>query len=124
MSTAAGLTFENVLNLHSYVPFREECQNQTEGYPNARYKRFTTQKAAEDFAHGTIISTPLPSKSDRNAAKGKKRAHAKIEDESCWDVVYSDGACKGNGKDGSVAGVGVWWGHEDPRSVTLCASLK
>jgi len=116
VSTTAGLKFKSDSNHLSYVPFREECKDQTEGYPNARYKRFGTQKAAEDFVHG-IFSTPLP-------AKGKKRAHARIEDESCWDVVYSDGACKGNGKPGSVAGVGVWWGHEDPRSVTLCASIN
>ncbi|TFK78095.1 ribonuclease H-like protein, partial [Polyporus arcularius HHB13444] len=38
-----------------------------------------------------------------------------IADESGWDVVYSDGACKGNGKVGSVAGIGVWWGTNDSR---------
>ena len=38
-----------------------------------------------------------------------------IEDEAGWDVVYSDGACKGNGKPGSVAGIGVWWGQDDVR---------
>lgn len=37
-------------------------------------------------------------------------------DESDWDVVYSDGACKRNGKVGSIAGIGVWWGPDDPRS--------
>ncbi|KAH9892415.1 ribonuclease H-like domain-containing protein [Cubamyces lactineus] len=40
-----------------------------------------------------------------------------IQDESGWDVVYSDGACKGNGKVGSVAGVGVWWGDNDARNI-------
>ncbi|KAI0646200.1 ribonuclease H-like domain-containing protein [Trametes meyenii] len=25
-------------------------------------------------------------------------------------VVYSDGSCRGNGRPGSVAGIGVWWG--------------
>lgn len=44
-----------------------------------------------------------------------------IEDESGWDVVYSDGACKGNGKVGSIAGVGVWWGHNDARFVVSFA---
>jgi hypothetical protein len=38
-----------------------------------------------------------------------------VEDESEWDVVYSDGACKGNGQVGSVAGIGVWWGPDDSR---------
>lgn len=48
--------------------------------------------------------------------KGKKRAMSPdVGDESGWDVVYSDGACKGNGKTGSIAGVGVWWGPDDPR---------
>ncbi|KIK70443.1 hypothetical protein GYMLUDRAFT_273634 [Collybiopsis luxurians FD-317 M1] len=32
-------------------------------------------------------------------------------------VVYSDGACKGNGKGSSIAGIGVWWGHNDPRNL-------
>lgn len=31
------------------------------------------------------------------------------------DIVYSDGACKGNGGRHAVAGIGVWWGHDDPR---------
>lgn len=51
-------------------------------------------------------------------SKTKKRLRSPasdIEGESDWDVVYSDGACKGNGQVGSVAGVGVWWGPNDPR---------
>ena len=39
-----------------------------------------------------------------------------FDSEAQWDVVYSDGACKGNGKHGSVAGVGAWYGPDDPRS--------
>jgi hypothetical protein len=38
-----------------------------------------------------------------------------VQDESTWDVVYSDGACKKNGQVGSAAGIGVWWGRDDPR---------
>lgn len=38
-----------------------------------------------------------------------------IKDESVWDVVYSDGACKNNGKPNAIAGVGVWFGHNDPK---------
>ncbi|KII93313.1 hypothetical protein PLICRDRAFT_151900 [Plicaturopsis crispa FD-325 SS-3] len=49
---------------------------------------------------------------------GKTRiASGDLEDESGWDIVYCDGACKGNGQVGSVAGVGVWWGHNDPRNI-------
>lgn len=40
-----------------------------------------------------------------------------IEDESTWDVAYTDGACKGNGQPGATAGIGVWWGGDDSRCV-------
>lgn len=38
-----------------------------------------------------------------------------VRDESVCDVVYTDGACPGNGKPGSLAGIGVWWGPNDQR---------
>lgn len=79
---------------------------------------------AENFVNGLTTADPSTSNTStgQNASnmpaveKGKKRAVSpNVEDESGWDVVYSDGACKGNGKAGSVAGVGVWWGANDPR---------
>lgn len=39
-------------------------------------------------------------------------------------VVYCDGACKGNGKVGSVAGIGVWWGNNDSRCVIPTLQLN
>ncbi|RPD52949.1 hypothetical protein L226DRAFT_517508 [Lentinus tigrinus ALCF2SS1-7] len=36
-----------------------------------------------------------------------------IEDESGWNVVYSDG----ERKVGFVVGIGVWWGGADPRNI-------
>lgn len=56
-----------------------------------------------------------PTKNVSKTQSKKRGLSPNVEDESGWDVVYSDGACKGNGKTGSVAGVGVWWGHDDPR---------
>jgi len=34
------------------------------------------------------------------------------------DIVYSDGACKGNGGPHPIAGIGVWWGPNDPRNIS------
>jgi hypothetical protein len=48
----------------------------------------------------------------------------KAEDESACEIIYSDGACKGNGKPGSIAGIGVWWGHNDPRPVSFQLRLQ
>lgn len=57
--------------------------------------------------------------------KGKKRAFgAEVEDTTGWDIVYSDGACKGNGKVGSFAGVGVWWGPNHKRLALFCFVLQ
>ncbi|KAI0371336.1 ribonuclease H-like protein [Pilatotrama ljubarskyi] len=47
-----------------------------------------------------------------------------IEDETGWDVVYSDGSCRGNGKVGSVAGIGVWWGENDARRLHIRNGLS
>lgn len=30
-------------------------------------------------------------------------------------VIHTDGACPKNGKDGARAGIGVWYGLDDPR---------
>lgn len=41
-------------------------------------------------------------------------------DEEEWEtiIVYTDGACKQNGKVDAVAGIGVWWGPHDERNLS------
>jgi len=113
------------------VRYRDECKLQVSGFHGARYKKFTNAADAENFAAGSTVTSPvkasvtspIAAKVGNTSAtmtspgdKGKKRARSPdIEDEAGWDVVYSDGACKGNGQPGSVAGIGVWWGKDDPR---------
>ncbi|PIL28001.1 hypothetical protein GSI_09852 [Ganoderma sinense ZZ0214-1] len=73
--------------------------------------------------HSKPYSRPPPTAKPDGPASGSKPSRwaalstEVIEDESGWDVVYSDGACKGNGKPGSVAGIGVWWGPDDMRNI-------
>lgn len=33
--------------------------------------------------------------------------------------IFTDGACRGNGAPGAVSGCGVWFGHGDPRNVSV-----
>ncbi|KAL1124815.1 hypothetical protein AAG570_001436 [Ranatra chinensis] len=33
-------------------------------------------------------------------------------------IVYTDGACTNNGRDGAKAGIGVWFGHNNPLNVS------
>jgi len=109
------------------------------GFHGAVYKKLTTETEARAFIAGesshkppssgpsskvssTIISplrlasTSVSSKSSNPVESRPLAAVVSVEeDELGCDVVYSDGACKGNGKVGSVAGVGVWWGWNDTR---------
>ncbi|TFK79390.1 ribonuclease H-like protein, partial [Polyporus arcularius HHB13444] len=85
----------------------------------------STTSAPPPPSRRTHGSKPYEKPSTTNATPQDKPRGAKwaalttevIADESGWDVVYSDGACKGNGKVGSVAGIGVWWGANDPRNL-------
>lgn len=49
----------------------------------------------------------------------KKLAKESVpEDSSKGVVVYTDGACCFNGKHGAQAGIGIYWGPDDPRNVS------
>ncbi|KAF6766757.1 ribonuclease H-like domain-containing protein, partial [Ephemerocybe angulata] len=96
-----------------------DCEDQTKGYNNAKYKKFPTRAQAEAFVRGedepagAAESTAGRSVGQQPSGSVIVSPDADIE----GDVVYSDGACKGNGQRGSVAGIGVWWGPNDARNI-------
>ncbi|KAJ6623043.1 ribonuclease H-like domain-containing protein [Mycena sp. CBHHK59/15] len=120
------LLFENKIPELTVTP-RSECEAQVKGFQGAKYKKFLSCADAEAWIAGvespakstaTTSSSKTAAHSGSDNSKGKKRMMTPdVEDESGWDVVYSDGACKGNGKVGSIAGVGVWWGRDDRRNI-------
>jgi len=59
----------------------------------------------------------LSSAMSRNVA-GLSRVTGSSSSAAGEDVVYTDGACAGNGQHGSVAGIGVWWGPIDTRNLS------
>jgi ribonuclease HI len=149
------------------IVIREDCQEQVDGYPCARYKKLRTLDEAEawvqrsvpypvkekvkpanhfpDEARTSIESehigrVPAPTPSSTAKPTASRQSHLVSGSESqlspgmpsvrshavagqprmsatAEDVVYTDGACSGNGQLGSVAGIGVWWGIDDPRYV-------
>ncbi|KAJ3895750.1 ribonuclease H-like domain-containing protein [Lentinula edodes] len=121
------------------VADRDECEEQVKGYPGAKYQKFVSKAQAEDYMGSVEVSSetvqPVRASNDTDSkskpvksipSKGKKRTFAEmqtpplifeINDSVEPLVVYCDGACKGNGKVGSVAGIGVWWGHNDSRNL-------
>ncbi|KAL5519723.1 hypothetical protein ACEPAG_1383 [Sanghuangporus baumii] len=119
----------------------EDCETQVKGYAGARYKKFKTQREAEEFvsshpsatvalvpssSRSRLLPVPVPvSRTMSQYQKMDSSEKPKLDvsrkddriDEEGFDVVYADGACKGNGQVGSVAGVGVWWGNNDTRNI-------
>lgn len=61
--------------------------------------------------------TMMSMKTSPNPVWYQVKGSLDVQDESNWLVVYTDGACKGNGQKTPVAGVGVWWGRNDPRNI-------
>jgi hypothetical protein len=72
-------------------------------FPNAKCQKFASLPAAEQFIASVAPSGPIPSfstdVSSSTDVKGKKRAFGP----EIRYIVYSDGACSGNRKVGSVA---------------------
>jgi ribonuclease HI len=66
-------------------------------------------------AISNTIAVTKSSVTSTTTTKSADASNFESAGEAGCDVVYSDGACKGNGRVGSVAGVGVWWGHNDSR---------
>ena len=121
---------------------REDCREQVDGYSCAKYKKLRTIGEAEAWVFGGASqSGPIEQRSDpypvrpktksanhshdqasagpsndtSDAAAEPSRVTASFLSAPVEDVVYTDGACSGNGQYGSVAGIGVWWGSYDTR---------
>ncbi|KAI0635048.1 ribonuclease H-like domain-containing protein [Trametes polyzona] len=72
----------------------------------------TVGSSSDPAIFNPSVSTPKP---PTTTAAPIKAFHQPADGEP-W-VVYSDGACRGNGRVGAVAGIGVWWAKDDPRNI-------
>jgi len=81
----------------------DECNRAVKGYKNASYKKFDTKQEAEDFVvnNGVVQETTIEF----------------IDFEPDY-YVYTDGACSKNGTSGASAGIGIYFGDDDPRNVS------
>lgn len=86
-----------------------ECNEQVKGYKGASFKKFDTHQDAENFIC--------------QAHRGS-RSSSIVSDDSTDDgfvpdfYIYTDGACINNGKADAMAGIGVFFGEDDPRNVS------
>jgi ribonuclease HI len=101
------MSFYAVANGHSIGIFEtwDECSKYVKGYKGAAFKKFSTKESAEEFIESfrtETINQVVPSTT------------ILIPDY----YVYTDGACSNNGKPNAVAGIGIFFGIDDPRNVS------
>ena len=84
----------------------DECNRSVKGYKNASYKKFDTKQQAEDFVanNGIVQETSTLS--------------VELVDFEPDYHVYTDGACSKNGTRAASAGIGIFFGENDPRNVS------
>lgn len=103
-----------------------ECQEQIKGV-HAVYKKFQSKEEALAFVQDTSTVGTKRQFSTSASAEGSKKAKVDKVDgdftgspfsDNDGTHVYTDGGCFNNGKKGAQAGVGVFWGKNDPDNVS------
>lgn len=111
-----------------------ECQASMGGTKGVKYRKFATREEAEEFvkdwksvgmkrkADDDDEESELVVEEDTPTAKKVKVTNEKSAvssgKKSGYTKVYTDGSSLGNGQKGSSAGVGVFFGSNDPRYVS------
>jgi ribonuclease HI len=107
----------------------KECEAQIKGFPDAKYKSFQTEQEAKEFVKTpifskkqTLVQTNKRKYSTMTTEVNKKRTFlilkelGKIEEEVT--IVYTDGSCLNNGREGARGGIGVFFAEKDERNLS------
>lgn len=100
----------------------DECKESVINYKNAIYKKFATKEAAEEFIQlhsqnenvAPVCTAPQTRSIPGESASTNADGTPFVPDY----YVYTDGACSKNGRSGASAGIGVFFGTNDPRNVS------
>lgn len=105
----------------------EDASEQIKDVKGPKYKKFATRAEAEAFvaSGGKVTAATAAKKADikeKPAKKAKTTASEgpKLKEDGLLKV-WTDGAARGNGQKGAQAGVGVFFGADDPRYVSSSA---
>ena len=102
-----------VERMPSMLPFLKKKQECTEESATESVTGSVTDSATEvSQSNKTHIQTSGSAHTDRNESRGES------SDQPHTLTVYTDGACKCNGTRRASAGIGVFFGHGDPRNVS------
>jgi ribonuclease HI len=99
-----------------------EASEQIKDVKGPKYKKFGTREEAEEFvrtggkASLRVDAKSVKKKSNGTGVEGSSVKKAKTTSSKGKTIrVYTDGSSRRNGQVGAVAGVGVYFGENDPR---------
>lgn len=106
----------------------EDVRQAITGAKGPKYKKFETYAEAVGFIeiYGDELTIArvkrnkaAPTTAASTSTKKNVETPAKVVPQLREDAidVYTDGSCLGNGKNGATAGVGVYFGENDPRNL-------
>ena len=116
MSFYAVANGRNIGVFHSW----NECNESVKGFPNAKYKKFKTKEECDHFIeeYNGNVTTKQPS------ITGFFSPSIPSSEFIPDYYVYTDGACKKNGKPDACAGIGVFFADNDSRNVSATIEGK
>lgn len=100
----------------------EYLQRRDEKQPLLQRSSLVPKAAAAGAAGPAVVAATLSSMHPLSMPPGTRQVPVRIGvDGTPTDgslLVYCDGACTRNGKSGAIAGIGVWFGDNDPRNIS------
>ena len=99
-----------------------DCEKQIKGFRGAQFKKFSTRIDAERYVNQSSLTASKKSlKYDIVNPRQIKRRRTNLSPLCVPNntiIVYTDGACRNNGTDIAVGGIGVYFGPSDPRNAS------
>lgn len=133
-SSSKGTRFYGVAAGHRPGVYTQwsDAQQQILGFKAPKYRKFSSQQAAAAFVDSggeVSVKTSNPPTAEMEAQQedtrsteqgASKRSRLSINPTKSCNLlqVWTDGSSRGNGKEGAVAGVGVWFGEGDERNIS------
>jgi len=104
----------------------DECKKSVIGYNNAKYKKFNNMENALNFVKNDNIKNNNIKNNNiknnnikNNNIKNNNIKNNNIKNNNVDYYVYTDGSCSNNGKMNSTAGIGIYFGENDSRNVSM-----
>lgn len=95
----------------------QECCASINEFPHAKFQKFSSQEEAECFIQ--TYSMDSTTKQSFRPIEPEMTRWKFSSDEFVPDYyVYTDGACSNNGRKNASAGIGVFFGINDPRNIS------